>query len=176
VPVPATVEGVPELTQVTQGAATTESYSFDAVGNRLSSLGMSSYSYKTSNQLTSTPAVAFTYDNNGNTLTKADGTGTRVYAWDFENRLASVVLSGSGGTVTFKYDPFGRRIQKSSSSGTTNYLYDGANSVEEVDQSGNILARYAQGGLGSVTSLSSNTGTLANTYTYDGLREYYRLG
>src|SRR4029077_5835572 len=34
-----------ELTQVTQGASTVESYSFDAVGNRLSSLGVASYSY-----------------------------------------------------------------------------------------------------------------------------------
>jgi len=37
----------------------------------------------------------------------------------FENRLTSVTLPGSGGTVTFKYDPFGRRIYKSSSSGTS---------------------------------------------------------
>src|SRR5258707_3445071 len=34
-----------QLTQVTQGATTTENYSYDAVGNRLSSLGMSTYSY-----------------------------------------------------------------------------------------------------------------------------------
>jgi RHS repeat-associated protein len=177
-----------QLTQVTQGATTTESYSFDAVGNRLSSLGVSSYTYNSSNQLTATPAVSFTYDNNGNTLTKTDSTGTRTYAWDFENRLTSVVLPGSGGTVTFRYDSFGRRIQKSSANGTTNYLYDGANAIEEVDQSGNPLARYAQAasvdeplaelrsgtasfyqqdGLGSVTSLSTSTGTLANTYTYD---------
>jgi YD repeat-containing protein len=33
-----------QLTQATQGATTTESYSFDAVGNRISSLGVSSYS------------------------------------------------------------------------------------------------------------------------------------
>src|SRR5882724_5287631 len=60
---------------------------------------------------------------------------------------------GSGDT--FKYDPFGRRIQKSTSSGTVNYLYDGAfdrllknngwNVIEEVDNSGNVLARYTQG-------------------------------
>ncbi len=177
-----------QLTQVTQGATTTESYSYDAVGNRLSSLGMSMYSYNTSNQLASTPAATFTFDNNGNTLSKTDSTGTRNYTWDFENRLTSIVLPGTGGTVAFKYDPFGRRIQKSSVSGTTIYLYDGANSIEEVDQSGSMLARYAQvpsvddplselrggsaayyqqDGLGSVTSLSNSTGTLANTYTYD---------
>ena len=177
-----------QLTQVTQGTTTTESYSYDAVGNRLSSLGMSTYSYNTSNQLTSTPAATFTYDNSGNTTSKTDSTGTRNYTWDFENRLTSVVLPGTGGTVTFKYDPFGRRIQKSSASGTTIYLYDGANSVEEVDQAGSVLARYAQGagideplaelrsesaayyqqdGLASVTSLSNSTAALANTYTYN---------
>ena len=63
----------------------------------------------------------------------------------------------------------------------TNYLYDGANLIDEVDGSGNLLARYAattdvdeplseqrgstssyheQDGLGSVTSLSYSTGTL----------------
>jgi RHS repeat-associated protein len=71
---------------------------------------------------------------------------------------------------------------------STNYLYDGPNLLEEVDQSGNVLARYTQGpgidqplselragtssyyeqdSLNSVTSLSNGAGTLANTYTYD---------
>jgi len=69
-----------------------------------------------------------------------------------------------------------------------NYLYDGANVLEEVDGSGNVLARYTQGAgidqplaelrsgttsyyqqdvLSSVTSLSNSAGALANTYTYD---------
>jgi RHS repeat-associated protein len=181
-----------QLTQVVQGATTTESYSFDTVGNRLSSLGVSSYNYNSSNELTSTPTISFIYDNNGNTLTKTDSTGSRTYGWDFENRLASVVLPGTGGTVTFTYDPFGRRIQKAftqnSTTAVTNYVYDGSNVIEEVGGSGSELARYAQGagideplaeqrsgatgfyqkdGLGSVTSLSGNTGTLSNSYTYD---------
>ncbi len=41
-----------------------------------------------------------------------DSNGTTSYAWDYENRLTSVALPGTGGTVTFKYDPFGRRVQK----------------------------------------------------------------
>ncbi len=73
-------------------------------------------------------------------------------------------------------------------SGTTNYLYEGDNLLEEVDSSGNVLARYTQGsgldeplavlrsgtttyyeadGLGSVTSLSNAAGSLAQTYTFD---------
>jgi len=177
-----------QLTQVTQGATTTESYSYDAVGNRLSSLGMSPYAYNSSNELTSTPATTFTYDSNGNTLTKADANGTTTYNWDFENRLGSVVLPGSGGTAAFKYDPFGRRIQKSSASGTTNYLYDGSNSVAELGAAGTLLASYAQGagvdeplaelrngtagyynqdGLGSITSIVEASGALLNSDTYD---------
>ena len=54
-----------QLTQVTQGTTTTESYSYDAVGNRLSSQGMSPYAYNSSNEITSTPSATFTYDNNG---------------------------------------------------------------------------------------------------------------
>ena len=175
-----------ELTQVTQGSSTMESYSYDTVGNRLSSVGVPTYNYNSSNELTSNSSGSYAYDANGNTLGDASG---RSFTWDFENRLTQAVVPGTnGGTTTFKYDPFGRRIQKSGPLGTTNYLYDGSNVIEGVDNSGNVLARYSQGGLidepisvlqagltsyyqtdglGSITSLSSATGTLANTYTYD---------
>ncbi len=173
-----------ELTQVVHGATTTESYSYDAVGNRLSSLGVNPYSYNASNELTSTPSGSYTYDANGNTLADASG---KIYTWDFENRLVQAVVPGTG-TTTFKYDPFGRRIQKSGPLGTTNYLYSGPNILEEVDNTGNALARftrtkridetlatvvsgttsyYERDGLGSVTSLSGPTGGIANSYTYD---------
>ena len=169
-----------QLTQVTGG--TSESYSYDAVGNRLSSAGVPQYNYNASNELTSNSNGSYTYDANGNTLSDASG---KSYTWDFENRLTQAVVPGTG-TVTFKYDPFGRRIQKSSSLGTTNYLYDGPETIEEIDNGGNVLARYTQGPgidqplsefrsgtssyyeqdwIGAVTSLSNSAGALANTYT-----------
>ena len=91
-----------QLTQTVQGATTTENYSYDAVGNRLSSLGLSPYQYNSSNQLTSVPSTTFAYDNNGNTLTKTDSNGVTGYSWDYENRLTSVTLPASGGTVMFR--------------------------------------------------------------------------
>jgi len=128
------------------------------------------------------------YDYNGNTQSKTDSTGTTSYAWDFENRLTSVTLPGSGGTVTFKYDPFGRRVYKSSSAGTSIYAYNEDNLIEETNASGAVVARYTQtedfdeplamlrssttsyyqaDDLGSITSLSNAAGALAQTYTFD---------
>ncbi len=181
-----------ELTQVTQATNTTESYSYDPVGNRLSSLGVSPYSVNSSNELTSTPSATYTYDNNGNTLTKVTSAGTTTYGWDFENRLTSMTLPGAGGTLAFKYDGLGRRVQKAFAQGstttTTNYLYDGNNAVADVDQNGNVLARYIMtqnideplaelrasttsyyslDGLDSVSSLTTSAGALSNTYRYD---------
>lgn len=73
-----------------------------------------------------------------------NSSGTTTYNWDYENRLTSVVLPGSGGTVYFKYDPFGRRIYKSSSTGTSIYAYDFDTLVEETSSSGAAIARYTQ--------------------------------
>ncbi len=183
-----TYDNIYQLQSAKQKTTTKETYSYDAVGNRLSSLGVSPYQYNSSNELTSLPNVGYTYDNNGSTKTKTDTTGITTYTWDYENRLSSVALPGSGGTVSFKYDPFGRRIQKTSTSGTMDYLYDGINLLEEVDSNGNVLARYSateavdeqlaqlrsgtpsyyeQDGLWPVTSLSNSAGALATTYTFD---------
>ena len=74
-----------------------------------------------------------------------NSSGTTTYNWDYENRMTSVVLPGSGGTVSFKYDPFGRRIYKSSSAGTSVFAYDGDNLVEETNATGAAVARYSQG-------------------------------
>ena len=154
----------------------------------MTSLGSSSWSYNTSNELTSRPSYLYTYDANGNTQTMVNSSGTTTYAWGFENRLTSVALPGSGGTVYFKYDPSGRRIYKSSSPGTSIYAYDDDDVIEETNAAGAPVARYAQmesmdeplamlrssttsyyerDGLGSVTSLSNTAGALAQTYAFD---------
>jgi len=132
--------------------------------------------------------MGMAYDANGNTTSKTDSTGTTTYTWDYDNRLTSATLPGSGGNVSYRYDPFGRRIYKSSSSGTSIFAYDRANLIEEVSASGIAVARYTQDlnadeplamlrsgttsfyeadGLGSITSLSNAAGAVAATYTYD---------
>jgi RHS repeat-associated protein len=90
--------------------------------------------------------------------------------------------------VTFKYDPLGRRTEKVSPTFTSIFAYDGDNLVETTNSSGAVVARYTQtqnideplaelrssatnyyeeDGLGSITSMTSSAGAIANTYTYD---------
>jgi len=181
-------DAIYELLNATQAGATTESYTYDPVGNRLSSIAGSGWSYNSSNELNSQPSASYTYDANGNTTSKTDSTGTTTYSWDYDNRLTSVTLPGSGGTVSYRYDPFGRRIEKISPTATSIFAYDNDNLIETVNASGGVVARYTQGlnideplaelratttdfyeadAVGSVTSLTDTTGALAQTYTFD---------
>jgi len=131
-------------------------------------------------------AVGSALDANGNTLADAQG---RSFTWDFENRLVQAVVPGAnGGTTTFKYDPFGKRIEKLSPNATSIFLYDGVDLIETINGSGSEIANYTRtrkidetlaelrgstvdyyqtDGLRSTTSLSSSSGTVASTYTYD---------
>jgi len=59
-----------------QPSGTASNYTYDPVGNRLTSLGVANYTNNTSNELTSTSNASYSYDYNGNTLTKTDSTGT----------------------------------------------------------------------------------------------------
>ena len=135
-------DAIYELQQVTQGGGTTESYSYDAVGNRLSSLGMSPYSYNPSNELTSTSSGSYTYDANGNTLSDPSG---KSYTWDFENRLTSGRGARHGDGRPSSTIPSADRIYKSSPNFTGIFVYDNDNLIETVNASGTVLARYTQG-------------------------------
>jgi len=186
-----TYDSIYQLTGVQQGGNTTKSYTYDKVGNRLSSITSAVDQYNSSNELTSDATYTYQYDNNGNMSSKTDANAaTTGYTWDFENRLSSVALPGTGGTVSFRYDPFGRRIQKSSGSGTTLYAYDGASIAAEYDGTGSVAAEYVQGagideplamsragtiayyhadGLGSITSLTDGAGLVAQVRPSFGL-------
>jgi len=151
-------------------------YSYDSVSRLLTVLHQA-------NDVILNPA-RYAYDANGNTLSDPSG---KSYTWDFENRLTSVTVPGTG-TTAFKYDPFSRRIEKISPSFTSIFVYDSDNLLETLNASGSEVASYTQtqkidetlaelrssttdyyqaDGLGSITSLSTSAAALANTYTYD---------
>ena len=88
---------------------------------------------------------AYSYDNNGNQLTRSQKNGkTWTQAWDAENRLIEVSRTNGADSsvVTFKYDPFGRRIEKQiinsfngdTISKTTHYVYDAEDIVLQIEE------------------------------------------
>jgi RHS repeat-associated protein len=176
-----------QLAQVVRSGQTTETYSHDPAGNRLSDVTGATYSYNASNYLVSAGGTTFGYDANGSVLSKVDSSGTTGYSWDYENRLASLTLPG-GAVVSFRYDPMGRRISKTLGSNVRVYVYDGEDIIEEVDGSGLVIARYTHGldvdeplasvenganyyfaadGLGSITSATDSTGSVLTSFGYD---------
>jgi RHS repeat-associated protein len=166
-----------------------ESYAYDAVGNRTSSQRSATYSYQPFNRLTSTATASYLYNNNGNMISKTEGTSTTQFAWDFENRLTQVVTPASG-SASYKYDALGRRIQRAPSTGvSTNFTYDGQDVVKDINSDGSIVEYlngpgidnkirqkgstssttyyFAQDHLGSTTALTGTTGKLVERITYD---------
>jgi RHS repeat-associated protein len=131
---------------------------------------------------TSFNGQALTYDANGN-LT-FDGTNT--YTWNARNQLTQISQGGVA-QLTYSYDAMGRRISKTVANGTpTQYLYDGANAVQETVGSTvnpilvglNMDERFARNdasgrayfltdALNSTIALTSTTGAIQNTYSYD---------
>jgi RHS repeat-associated protein len=163
-------------------------YSIDPVGNRssrastLAALGAQSFSYDPNDELTSDG-----YDLNGNTTSS----GGHTYAYDFENRL----VSKDGGAVTLVYDGDGNRVAKTAGGATTQYLVDELNPtgyLQVMDEvpGGAVQVRYTYGNMlvsqtrdasttpatsfygydahQDVTFLTDATGTLTDTYVYDG--------
>src|SRR5690606_9259587 len=79
------------------------SYTYDAVGNRLTKTddgNTVNYTYDENNRLISEGENVYTYDNNGNTLSKKNETETILYTYGYDNRLVSVVTTNQTGTST----------------------------------------------------------------------------
>lgn len=177
--------GIPNATQQQK-----EFFSYDPVGNRLTSDKTKTYVYNQANQLVINGG-SYAYDKNGNLTSKTTADGTTAYVWDYENRLIKVT-NPDGSVSEFAYDPFGRRIEKmvteSGATTTNRYFYDNNNILFEYDENGNIGNSYTHGpgidehlmvangkdkyyyhadGLGSVIALTDTAGKVIQSYEYD---------
>ena len=69
----------------------TESFTYDPVGNRLTSAGVEgSWAYNENSELLSYDAVSYEYDANGTITSKTDQTGTTTFTYDVDNRLIQI--------------------------------------------------------------------------------------
>lgn len=124
---------------------TTTVYDYDQAGNRITGnvsdtsnpTGvLSQYQYNAANQLTwfrkgTEAAVTFTYDANGNRITRTQDTQIDHYTWDAENRLASVDHAATAKTYAYGYDYRCRRVQRDEGTAHTAIVFSGGTSVQE---------------------------------------------
>jgi len=198
------------LSSVSEPSGKVTSYTYDPSGNRATQtivIGadttVTTYTYDSLNRLSgteeklngiTTETVIYTYDNNGNQLSKIrtatiDGilqtpVTDLTNTYDLFNQLISTVTA-SGVTVINTYNGDGLRVGKSVNGSLTRYLYEYQRVVLEVnvlgDQTGcnvygiNLLTRqvgvdtflYMYNGHADVTALLNTAGNVAATYYYD---------
>jgi RHS repeat-associated protein len=164
------------LTAVNYGDTESQSYSFDAMGNRLGKTdtvtpssgspvtSTSAYSYDAANRLTAVSqnggsAAPVTFDADGNTLSDSSG---RTYTWDSQNRMVSCTYQGQ--TTTFTYGADGLRRSMTVNGITTYYAYDGTMLVQEFQtnaQTGQaaVTATYMLGPSGPICRINETEQT-----------------
>jgi RHS repeat-associated protein len=146
-----------QLTSADHATQPDETYSFDLNGNRT----MTGYSVGDNNRLLSDGTYNYTYDNEGNRVTRTKiSTGEQtIYDWDHRNRLTKVTEKNSGGTVLKTtentYDVFDHWIRRSydadgagaGAATDTFFLYDDNQIVLEFDgaAAGDVSHRYLWG-------------------------------
>jgi len=193
------------LTTESAGGSTaySKTFTYDAVGNRLTEAtsgtgapgtptapGVINYAYDTRDRLLTETSSSYTYDDNGNVVTRS---GAATYGWDFENRLVRITKA-DGTVVEIAYDADGNRVQTRVTPATgpptvTSYAVDASGPlshvVAETDGAGGLQAVYVRAqdellavlrgtgvrfyhadGVGSIRWLTDETGAITDRYTY----------
>jgi len=178
-----------------------QTFSYDALGNRTGHASDISQTLKTqpavaqyddANRLIRFGGNSYTYDANGNRLSKTSADGTTTYTWDDRNRLQSI-LTPSGETTSFLYDFAGHLIQQRTTGDgqdmvdrfvlddlTNVALLESSNgdqlsvlSGRELDQyfaisSPTTQARFAlMGALNTPVAITGSTGTIDGRLLYE---------
>jgi RHS repeat-associated protein len=116
-------------------------YTVDADGQETAQSGRGSIAWNKRHQASSVFSTTMGYVGPDNSLRLTDGTASFKY-----NALGLGTKTVAGSSNYYTRDPGGQLLSDRTTSGTYNYLFDG---------------------LGSVAALTSSTGTVAKTYSYD---------
>ncbi|MFN0070901.1 MAG: RHS repeat domain-containing protein, partial [Chloroflexota bacterium] len=168
------------LTQATNPWAGT-TYSYDPVGNRLTSViagASSSYTSDKVDRLTAVGGTTYTNDANGNRT----GRGADTFTYDLANRLTQAAISG-GSTTNYAYDGDGKRMCSSTPCTTPEYVYDVNRGLPVILQDGTKQYIWGQGlaytvsgpsiavhhndGLGSTRAVTTAAGQVESSYLTD---------
>jgi len=131
------------LTAASNPTLPDEAYTYDAMGNRLTSAATTgTWDYNDNNEITKAGAITFAHDANGNMTLKAKGDASLHFSYDIEDRLVRVTDADNEVVATYGYDPFGRRLWKDVGGKQTFFLYADEGLIGEYDSTGNELRSY----------------------------------
>ena len=124
-----------------------ENYAFDGTGNRQIG-GNSTSEDETHNRVQSANGESYSYDNEGNLISRTSTSGTTTYEYDFRNRLVKVTMPGK--IVAYQYDVFDRRTGKTVDEGGNNsvekrvlWIWDGQQLIHQhIDSDGDGSAPF----------------------------------
>jgi RHS repeat-associated protein len=146
-------------------SSVTESWMYDADGNRLSETGSAPSTYSissTSNEITGitgTLTRSYAYDAVGNAL----GNSTDTDTYNDAGRLKTI--TNTAGTTTLTYNALGQMIEAGGPSETTLYTYDQAGHLlGEYDGAGNLIQETVWLGDIPVATLRPNGSSIAIYY------------
>ena len=173
------------------GLSKETTYTYDAMGNRLTKTSdgtVTGYTYNSLNQLTGETGITYTYDANGSQTSQDGPSKTAAYTYDQQGRLTGAVVTTGGTTTTetYQYNWSGIRTSKTTNGVKTKYLIDSNGSlsqvIAELDSAGNLLAYYTRGselislhrtggngtdGAGTGTGTGSTSTAETRYYQYD---------
>jgi RHS repeat-associated protein len=131
------------MTDAVNPTVTDETYTYDSLGNRLTSAAVTgNWAYNLNNELSSYGGTTLTYDNNGNITKKTIASVDTSYVYDETDRMEEVKDDNGVVIAAYYYDPFGRRLWKNTGSGMTYYLYSDEGLIGEYDSNGVEIKTY----------------------------------
>ncbi|QDK45629.1 hypothetical protein DOM22_10950 [Bdellovibrio sp. ZAP7] len=140
------------LQQVTKNAAVIANYGYDSNSNRnAGNVGAqtTTASYDDQDRLTAYNSLTFTYDANGDLLTKTNNVTntTTQYTYDVFGNLTQVVLPGGATTISYEIDVLNRRVgMKVNNILQKRWVYmDQYRIAAELNASGTITKRFVYG-------------------------------
>ena len=178
-----TYDALNRKSTVADGLSRTATYSYDTAGRLFSAVNplnqTATFLYDSGGHLTSisysdgqTPGSTYTYDADGQPLTRVDGSGTSTNTWDTFHRLVQQV-DGAGSTVGYGYDLAARLTSITYPGGNCNTptlcvtrQYDGAGRPLSVTDWLSHTTTFAYDANSNLTGITYPNGVIA-TWTYN---------
>lgn len=150
-------------------------YAYDPLNN-ITSINKQTHLVDAFNQTIETPHATYTYDANGNMITKTQEGQTFYFSYDALDRMTQVIVEGKM-TINYKYDPNNRRLSKTTTSWdgqdtqTCYYIYDGSNEVGSMNENGEIVELRILG-LGLGAEIGASVAIEINSHTYFPIHDH----